>query len=137
MSKRVYVAASSKELERAENAIQALLDLGHSVAHDWPAMIRRVGSANPADASPELNAQWANEDLAELESSEVLWLLMPAEGGFGAAVELGFALGKEDMHIVVSGPAVRRSIFTSLACAEYATDAEALEAEFASEAGLV
>jgi len=125
----VYVAASSRELERAEGAIQALKDLGHTVVHDWPALVRAVGSANPRHASDDKRMMWASEDLNGVSDADVFWLLMPnVEGGFGAGVELGYAIAGQGA-IVCSGP-VKRSIFTVYADRVYDTDLDALKAEF-------
>jgi hypothetical protein len=136
---RIYVAASSKELDRAKWAINELRALGHTVTHDWPAEVEKVGSANPTDATIDEAASWSIEDLDGVDDAEVLWLLVPEADGFGAGVELGYAICLRDrtfdappIHIVCSGPYLR-SIFTSLADALYMTDMDALHAEFRSE----
>ena len=133
-SHKVYVAASSRELARAEGAIQALRDLGHEVTHDWPRMVRAVGEANPADADDVLRLQWAEEDLLGIRAADTFWLLMPDYGGFGAGVELGYALGNllGYVRVIVSGQHTN-SIFTVYADAVYPTDLAALKAEFVSE----
>lgn len=134
--KQVYVAAASSELQRAEGAIQALRDLGHTVVHDWPAEVRRVGSANPTDAAYVSRRKWAIQDFDGVMSCQVFWLLMPHAEGFGAGVELGYALGMKypAPRIIVSGP-YRRSIFTALVTECYPTDVAALEAEFMPQEG--
>lgn len=125
---KVYVAGGSHEIARCEDAIQALRDLGHTVVHDWPRMVREVGSANPRDATDDMRQAWAEQDLDGVAEADVLWLLMPEREGFGAAVELGYAIaGGAD--IVISGPH-QRSIFTVYADRVYPTDLDALKAEF-------
>lgn len=127
-SYKVYVAGGSHEIARCEDAIQALKDLGHTVVHNWPAMVRAVGSANPADATDDMRHAWAEQDLDGVAAADILWLLMPDREGFGAAVELGYAIGS-DTEIIVSGPH-QRSIFTVYADRVYPTDLDALKAEF-------
>lgn len=136
---RIYVAASSNELARAKAAMNALRELGHTITHDWVTEVERVGSANPVDATLDEAAMWADEDLQGVEAAEVVWLLAPERDGFGAGVELGYAIAlgmwdmdKQDLRIVCSGP-YQRSIFTSMADALYMSDADALHAEFRSE----
>ena len=127
-SRKVYVAASSRELERAEAAIQALKDLGHTVTHEWPPLVRAVGEANPQGATDDMRYHWAFEDLAGVAAADVFWLLMPYSEGFGAGVELGYAIASFT-PVVVSGPH-KRSIFAACAETVYNTDLDALKAEF-------
>ncbi len=127
MTKRVYVAASSNQLERAGAVMDALEARGYEIAHDWVKIIIERGAANPTDASEAQCALWAAEDLIGVRSADVLFLLMPAEGGLGAFWETGYAqaLGKP---LVISG-AYERTIFSAgHAC--YAYDGLAIEAEF-------
>lgn len=132
---RVYVAASSNELARAKWAIKELRELGHVVTHDWPAEVESVGSANPPDARETDRVIWADGDLVGIEEADVFWLLMPEAEGFGAGVELGYALamghfvGGPSPRVVCSGP-VARSIFTALADKLYIHDCDALYSEF-------
>ena len=139
---RVYVAASSSELPRAKEAMMQLRAAGHEVTGDWVAEIEAVGAANPADAAKSKRVKWSASCLYGVEQADAIWLLMPASEGFGAAVELGYAIGErrfrmwedEDgdrkLRIVVSGPAAMRSIFTAMADVTYPTDAAAFKKEF-------
>lgn len=124
----IYVAGSSSELDRAEDAMLALERAGHTISHDWVADVRRVGSANPPDSSRKERLLWARGDLSGVERADVFWLLMPASGGFGAGVELGYAIANS-IPIVVSGP-YDRSIFTAFAYHLYNTDDVALHEYF-------
>lgn len=123
----VYVAGSSDQLERAKSAIKALEDRGHVVTHNWVELVEAVGSANPVDASRAERRKWAADDLRGVHKADIMWLLMPHEGGFGAAVELGYALA-HGIPIIASGTWTR-SIFTAFATC-YDRDDLALAAEF-------
>jgi hypothetical protein len=126
---RIYVAASSKELGRAKWAMDAVRKLGHDITHDWVQCVEEEGEANPASASYTQRANWAEDDLCGVQEADVLWLLMPESEGFGAAVELGYALSKPYKRVVVSG-CHERTIFTALANACYDNDGAALAQEF-------
>jgi nucleoside 2-deoxyribosyltransferase len=125
---RIYVAASSDQLERAKAAIEALQANGHVVTHDWTIAVEEHGTANPRDATVEQRAAWATDDLTGVHDADILWLLMPGQGGFGAAVELGYALA-HGRPIVVSGGDPMRSIFTAFATV-YDRDDQALAEAF-------
>lgn len=127
---RIYIAGASAELDRAESAIAAVRALGHTVVHDWPAVIRKVrheqgrsdGDLTRAEASDH-----ADEDLAAVRGCDLFWLLVPIAPSSGCWVELGFAFGIEagaDM-VIVSGEH-RRWLFASLSDDAFDDDALAL-----------
>ncbi len=139
----IYIACSSKEIDRAEKWMQKCRENGIGVVCSWPANIRRVGVPNPTTASREERARWSMQNLNELVSAEQFWILMP-EGpvSFGAAFELGFAVREAILYneaqrkeraypedqvrpIYASGN-TKLSVFTSLVT-EFATDEEAFE----------
>jgi len=124
----IYVAASSKQMDRAREAMAKLRAAGHTIAHDWVAEVEAVGSANPPDATLEERWDWAIDDFAGIDRADVLWLLVPAEGGAGAWVELGYALAKRK-PVICSG-CHERSIFTAMAVC-YDRDDQAFDQEFA------
>lgn len=128
MAQRIYVAGSSAQLERARAAMDALKERGYLVAHDWVTEVEKVGSANPPDAPMAKQAAWAREDLQGVLFADYLWLLMPAEEGWGAAVELGYALANS-VPVIISG-LHNRSIFSSLAAERFDRDDQALDACF-------
>jgi nucleoside 2-deoxyribosyltransferase len=131
MSRRfkVYVAASSKQMDRASQAMAQLRAAGHEVVHDWPAIIEARGVANPLDATQDERWDWAIDDLQGVKRADVLWLLVPNEEGAGAFVELGYALalGKP----VIASGVYLRSIFTAMAAC-YDRDDQAFQTEFGS-----
>ena len=120
---KVYVAASSSDLERAKKWMRALREIGVRVTSDWVEIIEDVGLANPRDAGPKARKKWSTHDLSGVDECDVLWFLVPDKAnGRGAYFEAGFAtaLGK---HVIYSGD-TPQSIF----CAqgkEYPYDEEA------------
>lgn len=123
---KVYIAASSDEIERAARWSAWLRARDVDVVSTWPACVRAVGAANPRDASRGQRRSWSGGCLLEVATCDVLWLLVPAVGhGRGAYAEFGaaHALGK---RLVASGD-VLQSVFTAQA-EEHATDAEAARA---------
>lgn len=126
---KAYLAGASAELELCKHWRDRLRAAGVEITHDWIATIEAVGDANPADASREQRAKWADEDLDGVANADVFWLLMPPPGrGWGAGVELGYAVGRKDygthVTIVVSGDD-SHTIFGGLAPHYFATHEEA------------
>lgn len=132
MSRSVYVAASSEEIDRATMAMAALRDRGVVVTSTWPDVIAsQSGVSNPRDADRLDRMRWSVTDLQQVGAAGILWLLSPSNGtGRGAYAELGFAYGcplggEHPRAIVVSGD-TKQSIFSALGY-EFKTDAEAFE----------
>ncbi len=138
---KVYVAAASNEIERAELWMARLRQVGITVVSTWAENIRKVGAANPMNVTREQRAVWAKGCLSEVSDANVLWFLLPPKGVYtdGAPTEFGYALlfgaiaqearqagveGAPNFRIAVSG--TERSIFTSLAL-HYASDDAAFE----------
>lgn len=123
----VYVAASAVEINRAARAVSMLESAGLRVVSTWIPVIAAHGVSNPRNASAVLRRTWSVADLAELQSSDVLWFLAPAttRPTRGAWVEFGVAhaMGK---HLVSSGDTAQ-SIFCALG-EEHSTDQLALAA---------
>jgi nucleoside 2-deoxyribosyltransferase len=122
----IYVAASSQEIDRAEHWMIRLQEEGVRVTSTWIQSIRKVGVANPADATREQRAVWARQDAAEVAAADGLWLLMPTKPTSGAWWEFGYAYGL-GKRIWISGPDQPRSIFTGLADRSFEKDPDALE----------
>lgn len=90
----VYVAGSSRDLERAERVIAALRAIpGVIVPVDWPAMMREHGPDE--GLTPEQRHRFALEDAVGAEQAYVLVLLRPTPETptAGAWVEFGIAIG--------------------------------------------
>jgi nucleoside 2-deoxyribosyltransferase len=118
MITKVYVAGSSKELARAQAVMAKLEEHDIHVMSTWPKVIGKVGAANPADATIEQLTKWTLRDLAEVEESDILALLLPAMDvpTVGAWVELGYAYAR-NKPIIASGP--HRPIFTPVLVSVY------------------
>lgn len=125
----VYVAAASAEIERAEHAMAACREAGLTVVSTWAENIRRVGASNPRDASRRDRMRWAHDDLAQVASADLLWLLVPPVGTatIGAWIEFGSVIAWKPGRVVASGDTMS-TIFCALVDREYTSDGSALEA---------
>lgn len=106
----IYCAGASKEITRIERWVKRLKESRINVVSTWIDVIRIVGQANPTDALPEQYKAWAEKDLAEVRSADILWLFLPECETIGAYVELGYAFCAGKM-ICASGK--HRPIFTN------------------------
>lgn len=123
----VYVAASSTDIDRAERWIGALRANDVIVTSTWPENIRKVGAANPRNATLQQRLAWSFDDFNEIAAATAFWLLVPPldKPTRGAWIELGAAhiAGKP---VICSGDC-RQSIFCSVGV-EFETDEEAFTA---------
>lgn len=122
---RIYVAASSDELARAVRWSKKLRSCLHVVVSTWPNVIAEVGASNPPDADRTSRREWALADLAELRTSDLVWILAPIQShGRGAYWEAATAVSL-GIPVVSSGP-TQQSIFMALT-EEFTTDEEVFE----------
>jgi hypothetical protein len=131
MTKRIYVAGASAQIELIERYLSCLRAAGWTITVDWCAAVRRAGNvASPDD--PAVRRAAATEDLKGVATADVIWLVQPegSSTSTGAWVELGYALCEREyrlatvmkigecvttpLHIVVSGTS-RKCIFSDLA----------------------
>jgi hypothetical protein len=99
---KIYVAAASAEIERAERMIAILRELGHEITVDWPAAMRALGmralgKAN-AGLTPEQRTFHAAEDYRGVATAQRVVILVPKapaatqgawwEGGIADALEI-------------------------------------------------
>lgn len=118
---KVYIAASSVDIDRAKNAAIALEAAGVEVVSTWWFDVETVGDANPADLQTRFRCSL--KDIDEVSRADVVWFLVPEiVYSHGAFFEIGFAYA-QGIKVFASGN-TSRSIFLSLAY-EYATDDEA------------
>ena len=98
---RVYVAAASSEIERAEWAIAELRKHGIEITEDWPAVMR----SNPPDAecSRELLAAACNANVYGIERADCILVLAGPAMSQGRAGELAIAVWIEPDDVFVSG----------------------------------
>lgn len=113
---KVYVAASSHEIDRARAAMAIVRSIGGTVTFDWTESVEQLGG-NPILLSQAFRSGLAFGDLIAIDSADVVWLLAPiGEPSRGACCEWGYALAK-GKPTLITGPedARRASIFFDLA----------------------
>ena len=117
----IYVAGASGEIEVVEPYVHRLKEAGFFIAHDWCAVVRRVGSANAGMTRAE-RAHHARTDREVAQDCDVFWLLVPKRVSVGCWVEFGYATssGSNAKRVVVSVDD-ERSIFTALADESFET----------------
>lgn len=127
---RVYLAASSADLERVKLWRQRLREAGAEPLSTWIENVERVGDANPRAAAHADRARWSLKNLSELAASDVVWLLAPPAGlqTRGGWFELGFAYCAAK-PMVVSGDTAQ-SVYSSLGH-EYESDEQGFQAVLA------
>lgn len=127
--KSVYVACSSKEMDRARAAFDMVRGSPHvNLAFDWIAQIEAVGDANPPPKKNgediKLRRHWAQQAMGEAALADILWVLLPESETVGLWFEFATValanmqeLQNDRSRIVVSGSqaAYDKSIFISLA----------------------
>lgn len=111
MKTRIYVAAASTEIDRAERVIAALRESPHiEITEDWPARMR----ANPPDAqcSSEVLAEACRANIAGVRSAHIVFVLA-GDVSHGRAGELAIALDHGKL-VVCSGDVRTLGIFGAL-----------------------
>lgn len=139
---KVYIAAASSEIDRAEFFFKLLTCQGIECTSSWIANVRSVGEGNPIAATFEDRRRWALDNLLAIEASAIVWILAPKAGVFshGAFFELGYAIARARSSATtswVASTSVRpkvlassgdhRWVFLALADQLFKTDIEALE----------
>lgn len=127
---KVYIAAASAEIERAERMRDLLQANGFEVTSSWMEQIRQVGASNPHDESEDQREEWAVQCIREVMASDVLWLLVPPAHirTAGAWGEFLAAWMLPTVSVISSGD-TKQSIFCALGD-EYASDEEAVQRYF-------
>lgn len=102
----VYLAARYGRRLQMLGIAQQLESRGHRVTSRW---IRGEHDSLDGDASPAQQAAWAEENIEDINSADVLLTITEEPGTDGAGrggrhVELGVALGM-DMPVLLVGPA--------------------------------
>ena len=125
MTLRIYVAGASKDMERAEKAMAAVREMGHTITFDWCEAMR-CSAQSERDMTWQDRHKYATNDYLGVKNCDVLWLLIPSDGVFstGCCAELGIAIGR-DKDIITSGNDLL-CLFTAMANERVATDEEAI-----------
>lgn len=74
---RIYVAAASAEIERAERMIARLRAAGHTITVDWPAAIRAMAGVANEGLTQEQRREAARDDYEGVISAERVVILVP------------------------------------------------------------
>lgn len=122
----VYVAGSSRDLERAERVIAALRAIpGVMVPVDWPFMMREHGPDE--GLSDEDRQRFAKADARGACHANVLLLLRPTTEAPSAKawVELGIALGALRSPLILIAGRGTACIFDALIQREHVVDTDA------------
>lgn len=122
---RFYVASRFEDFRRARAAIAALTEHGHEVTYDWTLMADEY-PAGGREASRQVNLEQAGRDLDGVRGADFVLVLVSETGGCGMWIEMGAALALE-IPLVLSGPALSRSIFSELAYMRFERDDLAIE----------
>lgn len=104
---RVYVAASSHELDRVEQVQSAIRAAGMIITHDWCAAIRYSGQCG-ANVHDDVAAQIARTDLDGVAAADVCIFLAPSDTSKMAWLELGFAMANGTPCIVAHDDEAKR-----------------------------
>lgn len=115
---KVYLAASSEELDRVEAVASELTDAGIVIVQDWWNEVRERGTGNPSDF--ESRVLLSSRDVAAIAKCDVFLVLTGPS--FGGGFELREAMVQNKLTLAVG----RKSIFAVRADQEYGTDADAV-----------
>ena len=121
----IFIAASSRNLERAIRVRTALIRLGFLVPCDWMGRMaeRRDRGLVDADMTDEENMDARTYDLAGVDAADaVLWL---DEGSRGATFESGYATNAGKLVVAVGTEML--SLYSRTAPIRFAKDSEAIE----------
>lgn len=104
---RVYVAGSSREIDRARAAIAVLRAAGVEIWGDeWITDVERWGSGGETLSDADRAAR-ARRACHAIENVDVILVLWPHTASAGAWIELGYALREggatADLQIVIAG----------------------------------
>jgi hypothetical protein len=122
---KVYVACSSREIDRAERAMDEIRRRGGTITFDWTPDVRQWGPRAP---NPNIGLRCAQDDLGGVRDADVVLVLDSAEPSYGRTIEHGAALALGKL-LVVSGP-VHGRIWETLEHARTDNDALAIDAVF-------
>lgn len=108
---RVYVSASSAEVNRAKRMISNLRCVGIHVTHDWTASVE-ASPGGDASLSDEQRRSVADADLAGIDAADVVIWLVASIPSWGAPFEAGYAVSKGKPVVAVG---------VNLACTAFAS----------------
>ena len=86
---KFYIAGRTKAVPEIQRMTKTLVDLGHTVAHDWTQLDSDMKRPYPVDKARQI----AQADLDGVNNADV-FIIIGDESGTGMYVELGIALAK-------------------------------------------
>ena len=95
---RIYVAGSTKEIERVQRVRDAVLEAGHVITFDWTGEEGEIrdGSGPNWTSAPDVAHGLATREVEAVRSADHVILLVPNERrGLGCFVEFGVAVGHD------------------------------------------
>lgn len=113
----IYLAGSTKELERVERVKAVLLQNGHRLTFDWAGAEGevRMGTGDDTwDHAPVAARRLSQQEVEAVATADLLILLCPPRGrGLGCYLEMGVALGQDiDVWVSHEAPGTERdSVF--------------------------
>jgi hypothetical protein len=96
---KIYVAASSREIDRAEAAMAYDRGRGHTIGFDWTVDMRK-NAVPDRDLDAVSARKYALKDMDGIAASDALLFLSPVQPTKGAWWELGFAHGRNKIVVV-------------------------------------
>ncbi len=120
----VYVAGSSKEIDRAERVIYELRSRGVEITHDWTASMRKHGPEAELDEETLLR-ELRLDLVVGVQLAEHVLVLAPISMSTGVWVELGVAWGSR-VKIHSAGDLAICPWLRLCADMQHATDDEAI-----------
>lgn len=112
---KIYIAGSSKDIERCEGARDAALAAGIDITEDWMTTMRESGPDSMADGARLIAC--AMDDLVGVAIADVMWLLTPPadKPSSGCWSELTWAMAHK-VPVITSAPVgpMQFNIFATL-----------------------
>ncbi len=113
---RLYIAGGSDErLTVVRPFIDRMIDCGVTITHDWTRC-----EGYDREHTDEERRTWALADAKGVESSDLVWIIVPDAKSEGAATEIGIARGRR-IQFIASGTRARGNIFVLLAASIFDT----------------
>lgn len=106
----VYVAGSTRDVERVKGVQDAVRAFGHVITFDWTGAEGEIRTDGSWDTASEAGARIASREIAACRNADLTILLFPPTGGgLGCWIEMGATLASGgEVWIVEPG---RDSVF--------------------------
>lgn len=107
---RIYVAGSTRDVDRIKGVQDAARAFGHTITFDWTGPEGEIRTDGSWDSVPKAGASIASREIAACWGAEITILLFPPQGGgLGCWIEMGATLAAGgDVWVVEPG---RDSVF--------------------------